>query len=109
MYKEDFALIVLPEPFHVFKSLNMTYSSGCESVVYSSGVAWWLCGWRLTCDSHRWVLTWTLLFRRHLAGDIQHRAKCFQVTKVCKLVTFCFTDVEITKGNQGCMWWSFHE
>lgn len=24
MYKEDFVLIVLPEPFHVFKSLNMT-------------------------------------------------------------------------------------
>lgn len=78
-------LIVWRKSFNVFKSLNMTYWPGCESVVYFLGVVWWLCGCLLTFDSHSWVLTWKLLFRQHWAGDTQHRVKCFQVTWVCKL------------------------
>lgn len=86
--------ILSHEFFDVFKSLNVTCTWKWVCCVYSPGVAWWLCGWRLTCDGRCWVSTWKLLFRRHWAGDTPHREKCFQVTCMGWIV-------EIIKGNQG--------
>lgn len=86
--------ILSHEFFDVFKSLNVTCTWKWVCCVYSPGVAWWLCGWRLTCDGRRWVSTWKLLFRRRWAGDTPHREKCFQVTCMGWIV-------EIIKGNQG--------